>query len=117
MSIAFLELELSEEVIAIDPKKVEKICNLPAPTDKGGVRSILGFGNYYLLGLGNCFIKSYYLIITAPLQELLKKSVHFTWTDKQEKHLTCLNMHCAKLRCSHIMISMYHTSWIRILET
>ncbi len=47
MSIAFLRHVVSEEGIATDPGKVEKICNLHAPTDKGGVRSILGLGNYY----------------------------------------------------------------------
>ncbi len=31
---------MSEEGIATNPKKVEKICNLPAPTDMGGVRRI-----------------------------------------------------------------------------
>ncbi len=37
---------MSEEGIAIDPKNVEKICNLSAPKDKGGITSILGLGNY-----------------------------------------------------------------------
>ncbi len=69
---------MSEEGIATDPMKVEKICNLSAPKDKGGIRSILGLENYY-----KRFIKSY-CVITAPLQELLKKSVHFKWDDKQE---------------------------------
>ncbi len=67
-SIAFL----SEEGIATDPAKAEKICNLSAPKDKSGIRSILGLGNYY-----KRFIKSY-CVIMAPLQELLKKYVHFT---------------------------------------
>ncbi len=53
--------------------QVEKICNLSAPKDKG-----VGLGNYY-----KRFIKSY-CVITAPLQELLKKSVHFRWDDEQE---------------------------------
>ncbi len=35
-------------------------------------------GNYY-----KWFIKSY-CVITTPLQELLKKSVHFRWDDEQE---------------------------------
>ncbi len=60
-----------EEGIATDPSKIGKICNLSAPKDKGDIRSILGLGNYY-----KWFIKSYCVII-APLQELLKKSVHF----------------------------------------
>ncbi len=75
---------MSQEGIATDPKKVEKICTLHATTDKGGVSSILGLGNYY-----KCFIKSY-CIITAPLQEPLKKAVHFTWTDGQEKAFNML---------------------------
>ncbi len=66
---------MSEEGIATDPAKVEKICNLSAPKDRSGIRSILGLGNYY-----KRFIKSY-CVITALLQELLKKSVHF----KQEQ--------------------------------
>ncbi len=78
-SIAFLGHIVSEEGIVTDPKKVEKICNLPAPKDKGGVRSILGLGNYY-----KWFIKNY-CVITARLQELLKKSAHFSWTDEQDE--------------------------------
>ncbi len=70
---------MSEEGIATDPAKVEKICKLSAPKDKSGKRSILGLGNYY-----KWFIKSYY-VITAPLQELLKKSVHFRWGDEHEQ--------------------------------
>ncbi len=78
MSIAFLGHAVSEEGIATDPAKVGKICNLSAPKDKSGIRSILGL--YYY----KRFIKSY-CVITAPLQELLKKSVHFRWGDKQEQ--------------------------------
>ncbi len=77
-SIAFLGHIVSKKGIATDPKKVEKICNLPAPKDNGEVRSILGLGNYY-----KWFIKSY-LVITAPLQELLKKLAHFRYTDEQD---------------------------------
>ncbi len=39
-SIAILGQVLSEEGIATDPAKVEKICNLSAPKDKSGIRSI-----------------------------------------------------------------------------
>ncbi len=78
-SIAFLRYVVFEEGIAIDLAKVEKICNLSAQKDKSGIRSILGLANYY-----KQFIKSY-CVITAPLQELLKKSVHFRWGEKQEQ--------------------------------
>ncbi len=36
MNIAFLGQVVSEEGISTDPTKVEKICNLSAPKDKGG---------------------------------------------------------------------------------
>ncbi len=81
MNIAFLGHVVSEEGIATDPTKIEEICNLSEPKDKSGVRIILGLGNYY-----KRFIKSY-CILTAPLQELLKKSVHFRWDDEQEDAL------------------------------
>ncbi len=48
------------------------------PRKKGGIKSILGLGIYY-----KWFIKGY-CVITPPLQELLKKSVHFRWDDEQE---------------------------------
>ncbi len=44
----------------------------------------MGLGNYY-----KHFIKGY-CVITAPLQELLKKAFHFSWTDRQEKAFTKL---------------------------
>ncbi len=40
-SIALLGHAVSEEGIATDPAKVEKICNLCAPNDKSGIISIL----------------------------------------------------------------------------
>ncbi len=36
MSIAFLGHVVSEEGITTDPTKIEKICNLSTPKDKGG---------------------------------------------------------------------------------
>ncbi len=78
MCIAFPGHLLSEECIAIDPKKVEKISNISTPKDKGGIRSVLRFGTYY-----KYFIKSY-CVITSPPQELLKKSIHFKLGDEQQ---------------------------------
>ncbi len=78
-SIAFLGHVVSEEGIATYSAKLDKICNLSAPKDKSGIRSISELENYY-----KRFNKSY-CVITAPLQELLKKSVHFRSEDEQEQ--------------------------------
>ncbi len=43
-------------------------------------------------------IKSY-CVITAPLQELLKKLVHFRWDDEQEDAFVKLKEAFAKLQC------------------
>ncbi len=71
-SIAFLGHVVSKEGIA------RKDMQLIHTQRQRGVRSILGLGKYY-----KRFIKSY-CVITTPLQELLKKSVHFRWDDAQE---------------------------------
>ncbi len=47
MVIGFLGHVVSEEGIATDLEKVEQICNVSAHKDKGGIRSVLGLGNYY----------------------------------------------------------------------
>ncbi len=61
MTLALLGHVVSEVSIATDPKKVDKICNLSTPKDKGGIRSILELGNNY-----KRFIKNY-CVITAHL--------------------------------------------------
>ncbi len=61
-SIVFLGHVVSEEGIATDPSKVEKICNLSPHKDKGDNNHIGTWKHY------KWFIKSY-CVITAPLHE------------------------------------------------
>jgi len=79
--VAFLGHVVSEEGIQCDPKKIEKIKDLDAPTNRSGVRAILGLGNYY-----RRFIKDYGNIV-APLQRLTRKEVEFEWGDEEQAAL------------------------------
>ena len=47
------------------------------PTDKAGIRRLLGMINYLAPYISNMSI------ITAPLRNLLKSDVHFTWGPEQ----------------------------------
>lgn len=81
---------ISKEGIGPDPKKVEKIENLQAPTDQKGVKSLLGLVNWY-----KKFIPGYSKIC-APLFQLLQKNTKFVWTEKCQNALDILK----KLLCS-----------------
>ena len=58
----------------MDPKKVETISTWTPPKSPTGVRSFLGFANFY-----RRFIKGY-SDLASPLFGLLKKDVIFNWT-------------------------------------
>ncbi|MFH4981908.1 hypothetical protein AB6A40_008617 [Gnathostoma spinigerum] len=57
-----------------DPKKIEAIQKLPAPTDVSTLRSFLGLISYY-----GSFVKEM-RDLRAPLDQLLRKDAHWSWT-------------------------------------
>jgi hypothetical protein len=67
------------EGISMDPAKVAAIVGWQAPTSVSGVRSFLGFANFY-----RTFIKNY-SDTAMPLTQLTHKNVAFTWTDQCEQ--------------------------------
>ena len=60
----------------MDPEKVTTIQSWEAPRTVKGVRSFLGFANYYQL-----FIPDF-VDIARPLTDLMKKGRPFNWNDK-----------------------------------
>jgi hypothetical protein len=58
----------------MDLAKVEAITSWQAPTSVKGVRSFLGFANFY-----RCFIKDF-SEVTASLTDLTKHDLSFTWS-------------------------------------
>ena len=67
------------EGIACDPEKQRAIREWKAPTSVKGVRSFLGFANYYRI-----FIPDY-ARVTKPLDALLKKGALFRWDRPEDE--------------------------------
>ncbi|KAI0992782.1 hypothetical protein K3495_g15403, partial [Podosphaera aphanis] len=61
------------EGVAVDPAKVKAILEWKAPTTVKGVRSFLGFANFY-----RCFVDGF-SEIALPLINLTKKDVEWRW--------------------------------------
>jgi hypothetical protein len=68
----------AETGIKMDPAKVEAILNWEAPTSVRGVRSFLGFANFY-----RTFIRNYSDMV-MPLTRLTHKEQEFEWTQETE---------------------------------
>ena len=65
------------ESVSTDPEKVKAILEWKAPTSVKGVRSFLGFANFY-----RCFVDKF-SEIAAPLINLTKKRSTWCWGEKE----------------------------------
>jgi len=72
--VEFLGLSMKPDQLTMDPTKLASIREWPALTMVKGVRSFLGFGNFYRQFIGH-FAK-----LARPLNELTWKNKTFEWT-------------------------------------
>ena len=82
--VAYYGHVTSADGIKADPRKVEAIVNMAAPTNKTEPQTILGMTNYlakFAPNLSN---------VTAPMCDLLKKETEFVWDAQQKAALTRL---------------------------
>jgi hypothetical protein len=77
-SVKYLGHLIEENKVSPSNDNLIAIRNLKAPTDKSGVRSILGSINFYLKYIENSSQK------LEPLHQLLRKNVPFEWTKECE---------------------------------
>ena len=63
----------------MDPEKVRAIEEWEAPTSVRGIRSFLGFANYY-----RSFIQGFATVAT-PLTNLTKKGTEFKWSEECQR--------------------------------
>ena len=78
-SINFLGHRISLKGLEADPEKARAIENLPAPTDRTGIRRFLGLVNYVAKFVPNL------ADTVEPLQNLLKQDVNFVWSEAQQQ--------------------------------
>ena len=89
-SVKCLGQIVSKDGVTIDEDKLQAIRDLPRPQDASGVRSFVGFVNYF-----RQFIHDY-ANICAPLINLTKKKVEWNWTDECEKAFHTLKLKLAE---------------------
>jgi len=72
--VEFLGLIVKPDQLTMDPTKLAGIKEWLAPTTVKGVRSFLGFGNFYRRFIGH------FAELAQPLNELTRKNKVFEWT-------------------------------------
>jgi hypothetical protein len=82
--VSFLGYVVTPQGIEVDQAKVEAIQGWPVPKTITQVRSFLGLAGFY-----RRFVKDF-STIAAPLNELTKKGVPFSWGTTQENAFTML---------------------------
>ncbi|CAI7796308.1 unnamed protein product [Closterium sp. NIES-53] len=80
----FLGHVISADGVEIDPKKIATIQAWHASTNLTELQSFLGFVNYVLLFVSNM------AKLTAPLTDLLRKGVEYTWGEKEQAAFSAL---------------------------
>ncbi|CAI7750637.1 unnamed protein product, partial [Closterium sp. NIES-53] len=88
--LEFLGHVISEAGVEIDPKKLDSVKAWNPPTNITELQSFLGFVNYV-----RRFVPSM-ARLTAPLTDLLRKGVPYTWGEKEHAALSTLkNVLCS----------------------
>ena len=79
--VKYLGTIVTPDGIRPDPAKVEAIIGMPTPTDKAGVRRLLGMINFLAAHVPDMST------VTAPVRDLLKADVIFQWGPEQAQSL------------------------------
>lgn len=95
------------EGIKVDPEKIRAIQSWEAPKDIKGIRSFLGFANFYRQFIAN------FATIANPLSALTKKGIPFHWSSDQQQAFEALKTQFI----SSPVLAMWHDDRITVLET
>ena len=82
--IKFLGYQVSNKGLGMNIDRVKAIREMPTPKNKRELQAFLGMVNYYRV-----FVKNF-ASLADPLYSLLRKNVHFVWTESQTQALESL---------------------------
>lgn len=85
-AVSYLGHIVSEQGVAVDPGKVDKIKSWPTPTTSREVQQFLGLANYY-----RRFIRGF-AQIAKPLHKLTEHNAAFKWTPECNEAFTTLRL-------------------------
>ncbi len=77
--VLYMGHTLTPDGVLPDDSKVEAIVNMPVPTDKKGVQRLVGMVTYLAKFIPN------FSALTAPLRNLLKPAVEWTWSSEHQR--------------------------------
>lgn len=106
-SVKYLGHIIRHNEILPAQENLAAIARLARPTDKSGVRSILGSINFYLKYIQSSSKK------LEPLHRLLRKDVVFEWTNECEESFEMIK----KYLCSSPILAIYDVEKPVIIET
>ena len=96
-----------DEGIKVDHEKIKAIASWEAPKDVKGVRSFIGFANFY-----RNFIKDF-ARVSGPLQKPTKKGTPFRWDTEQQEAFNLLK----QLFTTTPILAMWQDERETVLET
>ncbi|XP_062198807.1 uncharacterized mitochondrial protein AtMg00860-like [Phragmites australis] len=79
--VVFLGHVLSENGVAVDPRKIQGVLNWVQPKSVTDIRNFLRLMGYY------CWFIENFSKISKPMTELLKKQSAFEWSDECKEEL------------------------------
>ena len=77
-SVSFLGHVVSGDGFSTDPEKIRAVTEWPTPSCVKDLRSFLGLASYY-----RRFVRGF-ASLASPLHDLMKKGVHFEWTEEAD---------------------------------
>ena len=108
----FLSFIIHENGIEIDPKRIEAIKKVEAPTCKKDLQEFLGKVNFLRRFISNLSVK---IDAFTPILRL-KNEAEFTWGRSNKRHLKRSRLTCLHHPCLRYIAKEFHSGFMWLLK-